>query len=564
MGKYGTNREGFGAFEGGVNADKGAPLVSTSSDGETALLFGPAALREIQTGVANGDFAIPPDAAGDTITEENPLPYWTFTDVNSAGAITCAVVADAFSGSGNTLRFSITAGTPNSRSVTLRRFIPVASTRNQAFAYAPEVNTFGATNTAISTIRMQSQFYQADQTTTTGAVNDSGVVTFATLGTGSNWLTGTVSTANAAPADAAFCLITITVATAAAGTVVTSTVDIPEVRLIRGDQTNLFAEYRTPGTYAPTGMRQQNGQLEINPNGGTGNTQLGGSLTVVGGTIATAGDMTVASGNGDLIIKDTSAGGAPRLQFMTSDGTYRGGIRLGSTQNFAFVTGNTTDDYGFVLAERFYPMNGTAGSRYIFDNGIRTEFSGGIEVNASSNFTQGVFSSSVSATSLVASNTTTALNASGGGDVALTGADTSVPITGNGEVTAIPNTTTATTNSARWVLISGSTYGLRRDSSTRRVKTNIVQADEGVLAAAKRLRAVHFEPLEKDEDGNLRGTGQLTLGLIAEEIEEAGLGCAVTYDAEGLPDGYDERVLLAAMIHHISDLEARLAALEGA
>jgi hypothetical protein len=139
-----------------------------------------------------------------------------------------------------------------------------------------------------------------------------------------------------------------------------------------------------------------------------------------------------------------------------------------------------------------------------------------------------------------------------------------VPISGNGELNTIPNTTTATTNSARWVSTGGSTYGLRRDSSTRRVKTNIVQADEGVLAAAKRLRAVHFEPLEKDDEGNLRGTGQLTLGLIAGEILEAGLGCAVTYDAEGLPDGYDERVLLAALVHHVSDLEARLAALEGA
>jgi hypothetical protein len=551
MGKYGTDLEGFGGFEGGVNNDKGSNLVATNTDGETALLFGSAALREIQTGVANGSWEVPPDAAGDTITEENPLPYWTFTDVNSAGAITCAVVADASSGSGNTLRFSITAGTPNSRSVTLRRFIPVASTRNQAFAYAPEVNTFGATNTAISTIRMQSQFYEADQTTTTGAVNDSGVVTFATLGTGSNWLTGTVSTANAAPADAAFCLITITVATAAAGTVVTSTVDIPEVRLIRGDQTNLFAEYRTPGTYAPTYMRQQNGELQISPNGGTGNTELGGSLTVVGGTIDTSGDMTIESGNGDLIIKDTSGGGAPRLQFMTSDGTYRGGIRLGATQNFAFVTGNTTDDYGWVLAERFYPMNGTSGSRYIYDTGTSTGFSGDIETPTDA-----------TARTFYSTSSSLALYGSSGGDVSLRGADTSVPITGNGELQSIPNTTTATTNSARWVLISGSTYGLRRDSSTRRVKTNIVQADEGVLAAAKRLRAVHFEPLEKDEEGNLRGTGQLTLGLIAEEIEEAGLGCAVTYDSEGLPDGYDERVLLAAMIHHISDLEARLAALE--
>jgi hypothetical protein len=146
----------------------------------------------------------------------------------------------------------------------------------------------------------------------------------------------------------------------------------------------------------------------------------------------------------------------------------------------------------------------------------------------------------------------------------VTGSDTTVPISGNGELLAIPNTTTATTNSARWVLISGNQYGLRRDSSTRRVKTNIVEAGAEVLAAAKRLRAVHFEPLEKDEDGNLRGTGQLTLGLIAEEIEEAGLGCAVTYDGEGLPDGYDERVLIAALLHRVNDLEERLAALEGA
>ena len=459
MGKYGTNREGFGAFEGGVNADKGAPLVSTSSDGETALLFGPAALREIQTGVANGDFAIPPDAAGDTITESNPLPYWTFTDVNSAGAITCAVVADASSGSGNTLRFTITAGTPNSRSVTLRRFIPVASTRNQAFAYAPEVNTFGATNTAISTIRMQSQFYEADQTTTTGAVNDSGVVTFATLGTGSNWLTGTVSTANAAPADAAFCLITITVATAAAGTVVASTVDIPEVRLIRGDQTNLFAEYRTPGTYAPTYMRQQNGELQISPNGGTGNTELGGSLTVVGGTIDTSGDMTVASGNGDLIIKDTSAGGAPRLQFMTSDGTYRGGIRLGSTQNFAFVTGDTTDDYGFVLAERFYPMNGTTGSRYIDDDGTRTRFSGAIR-----------------AAGLASSGAIENTNGS-------YYADTPAVTSGTGQIA----------NSAQWLISSGTNWQLRRSTGTSWAKFKKDIANTSISPEQfKALRFVQF------------------------------------------------------------------------
>jgi hypothetical protein len=517
--KFGSDQQQLANSGGSVISQDNAVLINGDSDGEEALLFGPAALREIQTGVANGDFSIPPSDAEGVVTADNALPYWTFTDVSSAGAITCSIVTDASAASGTSLRFSITAGTANSKSVTLRRFVPVASTRNQAFAYAPEVNTFGATNTANSTIRMQSQFYKADQTTTTGSVNDSGVVTFATLGTGSNWLTGTVSTANAAPSDAAFCLITITVATAASGTVVASTVDIPEVRLIRGDQTNLFAEYRTPGTYAPTYMRQQNGELQISPNGGTGNTKLGGSLTVVGGTIDTSGDMTVESGNGDLIIKDTSATGAPRLQFMTSDGTYRGGIRLGSTQNFAFVTGNTTDDYGFVLAERFYPMNGTSGSRYIFDNGTQTAFSGAVLAGA------------ITSTGSVAANNYSADSITG---------------------------TTATTNAAIWVLTAGTTYSLRRNTSSARYKTNIVDADEAVLEAARKIKPRHYESTIEDEAGATR------LGFIAEEVLAAGLSHAVGYDAEGQVETLDPTALIAALFARVNDLEERLKNLEGA
>jgi len=102
VGKYGTNLEGFGGFEGGVNADKGAPLVSTSSDGETALLFGPAALREIQAGVANGDFAIPPDDATAAISDENPLPYWTLSGDTS---IAVTVANDVTAASSNVLQF---------------------------------------------------------------------------------------------------------------------------------------------------------------------------------------------------------------------------------------------------------------------------------------------------------------------------------------------------------------------------------------------------------------------------------------------------------------------------
>ena len=518
--KFGSDQQQIATLGGGVISEDGAVLLDGDSHGESALLFGPAALREIQAGVANGDFSITPPEPTDTITENNALPYWTFTDTNSAGAITCAIVTDTSAGSGNALRWSVTAAMANSKSAKLSRFIPVASTRNRAFAYSPEVNTFAATNTANVTITMTAQFYKSDQATTTGTAITSGALTFATLGTGSNWLTGLYTTANAAPSDAAFCLITITVATAAAGAIPAATIDIPEVRLIRGDQTNIFAEYTTPATYAPTLMRQVNGTLQISPNAGTGAVQIGGNLNL-----------------------DT------RHTIIAAN--------AGSIQ----LTRNDTGTRSSLIADRLFIGDQT--TRYIDDDGTRTSFSGGIDVNASSTMTSAVLSSTLSAFTVYGTSGGTSISASGGGDIEATGADTSVPISGNGELTAIPNTTTATTNSARWVLISGSRYGLRRDSSTRRVKTNIQAADASVLEAVKRLRAVHFEPLEKDAQGNLRGTGQLTLGLIAEEIEEAGLGCAVTYDSEGLPDGYDERVLFAALLHHVNDLEERLKVLEG-
>jgi hypothetical protein len=339
VGKYGTNLEGFGAFEGGVNADKGAPLVSTSSDGATSLLFGPAALREIQAGVANGDFAIPPDAAGDTITEENPLPYWTFTDVNSAGAITAAVVASASAGSGNVLRWSVAASTLTGKSATLTRFVPVASSRNRAFAHFPELNTASATNTANISLTIAYQYYKQDYTTT--GSSGTFTATFATLGTGTNWLNPPIATTNASPSDAAFIYVTITVSTTATTPASVSTVDITEVRLVRGDQTNLFAEYTTPATYAPTRVRQVNGVLNIEPNGGTGNVTLGGDLTVSGADVNLGTGLTVG-------VLGTSA-----VQFTRNDTGNRANITVG----------------------RVFP--GTQTTRYIDDDGTYTTVSSG-------------------------------------------------------------------------------------------------------------------------------------------------------------------------------------------
>ena len=479
IGKFGSDQQQLADLGGGIISEDGATLLSGESTGEASLLAGPALLRELQTSVANGDYSIPPADAEANITDDNALPYWTFTDVSSAGAITCKLVTDASSASGTSLRWTVTAGMANSKSAKLTRFIPVASTRNRAFAYSPELNTFGATNTAISTIRLQAQFYKDDQTTTTGTAMDSGVITFATMGTGSNWLQISGTTAQAAPSDAAFCLITITVATAAAGTVVASTIDIPEVRLIRGDQTTLFAEYTTPATYAPTLVRQVNGTLQISPNAGTGNVTLGGDLTVSGADVNLGTGLTIG-------VLGTSA-----VQFTRND------------------TGNRAN----ITTARIFP--GDQVTRYISDDGTRTTFSAGIDT---------------------------------AGSIITTGSITNDSI----------STTTATANAAIWVLSSGSTYTLRRNSSSERYKTNIVDADEAVLEAARKIKPRHYESTIDDEAGETR------LGFIAEEVLATGLSHAVGYDSEGRVESLDTTALIAALFVRVNDLEERLKALEGA
>ena len=323
MGKYGTNLEGFGAFEGGVNADKGAPLVSTSSDGETSLLFGPAALREIQAGVANGDFAIPPDAAGDTITSENPLPYWTFTDVNSAGAITCAVVADANAGSGNVLRFTVASGTLTGKSATLTRYVPVASSASRSFSFYAEATFDNATNSTQANATLTCQFYKADQTTTTGTAFTSDTKLFSTMINPFGLTAPTIFTAlpalqlSTAPADAAFLKLTITIATVATQSA-NRTIDLTEVRLANGLPEIIFTDRTqvSPPAYLSydggilrMSEGTNNAKIDLFPDGGpsTGGiyAQASNGISLVSGQLIQL-DAPTTQAYGDLTVDGTT------------------------------------------------------------------------------------------------------------------------------------------------------------------------------------------------------------------------------------------------------------------
>jgi len=314
VGKYGTNLEGFGGFEGGINADKGAPLVSTSSDGETALLFGPAALREIQAGVANGDFAIPPDAAGDTITAENPLPYWTFTDVNSAGAITCAVVADSNTGSGNVLKWTVASGTLTGKSAKITRYIPVSSTLSRSFSYYIEASFTDATNSAQSQVEVSGAFYKTDLTVASGSFN-SGTVPFSSLTS----TTGVTAPANfdsgsllstTAPSDAAYLLLTITISTNATQSA-DRTIELAEVNLYKGVPEILLTDRSAPQTYQPAVLQADGGELLLQSDNGNSltitatNSNFNNSVTTTGNLTAD-GDITAGGANSNYVARITN------------------------------------------------------------------------------------------------------------------------------------------------------------------------------------------------------------------------------------------------------------------
>ena len=241
MGKYGTNLEGFGGFEGGVNNDKGASLVATNTDGATALLFGSAALREIQAGCANGDFAIPPDDATATITEENPLPYWTWTPT---ALITAAITTDATVGSTNVFKVSHAAAS-SGETASLTRFISVASSGDRGMTYVP-LFRFGATTGSAATLTIRCRYYKQDQTTAVGTEFSD------TQTAGTQTMIPSVVTLpySTVPSDAAYLKITIEFT----GKALAGTAILQEVRVINGDS-YVFITEDTPSATGPGQIR---------------------------------------------------------------------------------------------------------------------------------------------------------------------------------------------------------------------------------------------------------------------------------------------------------------------
>jgi hypothetical protein len=565
--KLGSDNAQIAGFGGGVISEDGNVLLSGSADTGEALLFGPAAMREIQSNVANGDFALgPQDPLAAITAEDNPLPYWTVVQTGSAPTISAAIVASATTAGGNALTLTAAASAGVGSAFELKRYVPIAGNANRSSAYHPEVYIGTTTGSGTDKLRVRitltATAVDADLNALTVSATANGTAsTLTAKSLFTNWIVP--------DAKAAFILLSIKVDVPTTAPVAAVTVPVLETRIARSEGAIAFPALQNPSGQ-PWIIQNDNLDFEIFPqteldpsltmesDASTGNynidlvannadgvlqltgngwATLSGGITTVEGefvditatdsidivsgtgiTIASgdaAGDILLASGGSDVIVMDTltSNGTNPRIMFRDKNGTTYAGVKSGASGVVQILSGTSATTYAQLWAARIYPMNGSTASRYIYDTGSVTAVSGSFE----------------SPSGYIQANTFYADSITG---------------------------TTATTNAAIWVLTGGTTYNLRRNTSSMRYKTNIVDADDAVLEAAKKIQPRHYESTIEDEAGATR------LGFIAEEVAAAGLTHAVGYDAEGRIDTIDPTALIAALYARVNDLESRLSELE--
>jgi hypothetical protein len=268
MGKYGTNLEGFGAFEGGVNADNGATLVSTNSDGEKSTLLGPAALGEIFYGaVANGNFEVLPEDPSSAISEENPLPYFTMADTSS-GRIVATSEPSTLAVGQNLLRFTMTSALAGD-TLLFTRYIPVPTSEARSFGGQFRIAAVSATSSANYRFRVSAQYVLADQTTTTGTIGTGDYIGstiasyLAGLGSAGVELSRDPNGNGSAPVDAAFLLITFGVVIIST---VSGTIDISEARIDQSRIQYTLADQTNPSDYGYGSLFLAGGNAEFASN----------------------------------------------------------------------------------------------------------------------------------------------------------------------------------------------------------------------------------------------------------------------------------------------------------
>lgn len=375
--KFGSDQSQLATLGGGVISEDGAVLVSGDSNGSQSLLFGPAAIREIQTGVANGDWSLSPADATANISSDNPLPYWTFTDVSSAGAITAktAVQSDGTFG----LQWTVANGTTTGKSANITRYVPLPSAGGRSYAYFPELYVAqviaGASNIA-ARVTLAYQYYTATGATTGTGDSTSTPLTSLVLN-GSSVTFSSNLTRSSIPSDAVSMLITIGIETTATITGAAAVVTIEECRLVSGSQQVLIPDSNDASTYAPTRIYQNNGELNIqnNPGGSVKMVAFSNNLSLPNMTAnydkaGSADTTTITTAGTYYALTNAEVSFTPGWTGQLWLLTLTGYVSLNTTTvQYAFVRTNITDssnsiigsDLGFSRADN-YGQSGRGGT----------------------------------------------------------------------------------------------------------------------------------------------------------------------------------------------------------
>jgi hypothetical protein len=540
---YGGQSAGLSTRAGDVTADNGATIISTDSLGSNAILTGQALQREIQTGVANGDFSLPNISAGSTINNaDEALPYWTFTD-SSSGIITPSIIASASTAMGNALRFSI-AATTSGKSVTFTRYVPIAGNANRIYSYIAQLYRIAVSGTAGDKANVKITI------TLAAAAND---LTALTKSTTSNYTAAAAAatlttTAFTPDATAAYLLLTLKVETT--GTIsATTTIDFSEIRTVRGDSLIPITDDSNPD-WQPALIQNSAGILSViaasNAGSGGGWSNSIKIYTPIDSRGFYASEVVGASGATSGSVYAGDNGASNYLQIYSNStplaASYYGNIYSRGVQILGWqsdtIAGATVTPKVFIYQDTVLTDTKKITSSNATPPSITLT---GATINFQQGSASGDFNFKTSAGNQI---------------LAINNASNVVLETTGGYRQITPPTTTQTTSAAIWFNTSGTTWELRRNSSSNRYKTNITDADSVVLEAAKKIRPRHYQSTIDSEGDATR------LGFIAEEIDAAGLTHAVGYDADGRPETIDPTALIAALYHRVNELEERLAALE--
>ena len=360
--KFGSDQQQLANSGGSVISQDNAVLINGDSDSGTALLFGPAAIREIQAGVANGDFAIPPSDSEGSITNDNDLPYFTATDSGN-GRIT-ATIADATLAAGqNVLRFTMTNAV-NGDEFFIERFVSIPTSEARTFGNQPRFAVSAATSSANYRLYVETQYYQQDLTTATGT-GTTGVVTGAAIATSLAALSSAAveyqqnpNGTGSAPEDAAFLFLKVGVKVT--GAVASATLDLSEIRIDRSTIQYLLSDQVLPDLFGPASLYLYSGNLVLG-NGGI----VGSEPKMILG--AASGDISLdATGQGDTIsIASASRTGSTVTIQTTRVHVFSSGFEVivagitgtaGTTMNGTYIV-TVTDSSTFT-----YTAAGTAGA----------------------------------------------------------------------------------------------------------------------------------------------------------------------------------------------------------